>query len=233
LYARDPNLALCTPPAEKNRVPVTRVRASARRATRGHAQRIAVWDMDNVFPAIESMIATMNGAQAEFGFELADFSVPLDVWELDKKAGKTYLVAERLVRRLRGAPVELGVDLLACITRHWMCSADWKDRYGYVAPPGQAPILIFSVAGFPEMAPQGRDTDRVLANAMTAGLASSLGKAPLHEHGSRNCPLYFNTRRSFEHLTAPQQFDARCRALLKKNLGGKFAALEALLGLFR
>src|SRR6185295_7009675 len=76
LYARDPNLALCTPPVAKNRVPVTRVRASARRATRGHARRIAVWDMDNVFPALESMLATMNAAQAEFGFELADFSVP-------------------------------------------------------------------------------------------------------------------------------------------------------------
>jgi hypothetical protein len=83
------------------------------------------------------------------------------------------------------------------------------------------------------MAPQGRDTDRVRANAMTAGLASALGKAPLHERGDRSCPLHFNTSRSFEHLTAPQQFDARCRALLKKNLGDRFAALEALLGLFR
>ena len=75
--------------------------------------------MDNVFPALDRTLAQMNAAQKEFGFELVQLSVPLDVWDLQE--GKTmFLWAERLADRLRGTPVELEVDILACITRHWM-----------------------------------------------------------------------------------------------------------------
>ena len=89
------------------------------RATAAHTARVAVWDMDNVFPALDRTLARMNAAQKEFGFELVQLSVPLDVWDL--REGKTmFLRAERLADRLRGMPVELEVDVLACITRHPM-----------------------------------------------------------------------------------------------------------------
>jgi hypothetical protein len=232
LYARDPGKALCMPPTQPQPIPATRVTATSRRATRGHAKRIAVWDIDSVFPSIEKTLATMNLAQAEFGFELADLSLPLDVWQLGTAGDPAYLWAEKLVRRLRSAPVELGVDLLICITRHWMCSDDWYNIYSYTAGDDEGPIMIFSAAGFEDLAARGLQTDRVLANVAAGGLAEFFGDAPGHSRGDRNCPLHFNENRDFEHLAAHQKFDASCRRLLKKSLGSKLQAIQALLDAF-
>ena len=58
LYARDSSLVLCRPPAKRSFVPETRVRSDARRATAAHNVRVAVWDMDNVFPALDRTLAT-------------------------------------------------------------------------------------------------------------------------------------------------------------------------------
>lgn len=232
LYARDPNLGLCPEPAQRQRMPITRVRASVRRSTRAHSKRIAVWDMDNVFPALDSTLATMSTAQRSFGFRLAELSVPLDVWDLSSNGGTTYLWAERLEERLRGAPMELGVDLLACITRHWMRSDDWLNIYGFTAAKGEPPISILSVAGFDQLPVRGRETDRVIANLMTAALAEYFGDAQTHAKGNRRCPLHFNQQRSYAHLAERQRFDAGCRAQLRKQVGTELASLEILLNLF-
>jgi hypothetical protein len=230
LYARDSSLVLCRPPAKRSFVPETRVRPDSRRATAAHSVRIAVWDMDNIFPALDRTLAQMNGAQKEFGFELVQLSVPLDVWELQK--GKPmFLRAEHLADRLRGMPVELNVDILACITRHRMRDDEWEDVYGWW-PSNQEPrILIGSVAGFNQLAPEGRETDRVIVNAMVSGLAGFYGDLDGHPKGSKECPLYFNLERNFEHLIARQRFDKDCRRKLK-GLGAKLDALDALLNVF-
>jgi hypothetical protein len=68
LYARDPNATLCAPPKTPMREPTTGVRASARRSTVAHVARIAVWDMDNVFPALDKTLETMNRVQGVCGF---------------------------------------------------------------------------------------------------------------------------------------------------------------------
>lgn len=84
LYARDSGQALCRPPAKRSFVPETRVLPDARRATAAYSARVAVWDMDNVFPALDRTLAQMNAVQKEFGFELVRLSVPLDVWTCGK-----------------------------------------------------------------------------------------------------------------------------------------------------
>lgn len=230
LYARDSNLALCKPPAKRSFVPETRVRPDARRATAGHASRIAVWDMDNVFPALDRTLVQMNAAQKEFGFELVSLSVPLDVWDLQK--GKPMMLwAERLADRLRGIPVELDVDILACITRHPLRDDKQENIYGWW-PNNQEPrILIGSVAGFDQLAPEGRETDRVIANAMVSGLAGFYGDLDGHAKGSKECPLYFNLERNFDHLVARQRFDEGCRKKLRDR-DVNFDALDALLNVF-
>src|SRR6185503_6071934 len=83
LYARDANATICSAPKKAVRVTTTAVSASTRRSTLAHVSRIAVWDMDNVFPGLGQTLNAMNQAQNEFGFELADLSVPLGVWEFN------------------------------------------------------------------------------------------------------------------------------------------------------
>jgi hypothetical protein len=230
VYARDSSLVLCRPPATRSFVPETRVRPDARRATAGHTARVAVWDMDNVFPALDRTLARMNAAQKEFGFELVQLSVPFDVWDL--REGKTmFLWAERLADRLRGMPVELEVDILACITRHPMRDNEWENTYGWWPSKGEPPILIQSVAGFDQLAPEGPETDRVIANEMVSGLAGLHGNLEGHETGSKDCPMFFNRQRKFEHLASRKQFDKNCREKLKDR-GANLDALDALLNVF-
>lgn len=232
LYARDANATLCAPPKTSTRTPTAGVRASARRSTAAHVARIAVWDMDNVFPALEKTVEAMNRVQGVFGFELVDLSVPLGVWDLDAADGTPYLWAERLAGRLQRMPMELGVELLACVTRHWMRDDDWFNLYGWWPVGRQPPIVIYSVAGFEQMAPEGPDTDRALANALVAGLAGYYGDVGSHERGAKDCPLAFNESRDFKQVVGRQKFDAACRKKLKPKLGAKLGALEALLNTF-
>src|SRR6185436_3644642 len=63
LYARDPNLALCDKPDRATPVPATTVRATSRRAAIARPMRIAVWDIDDVFPKMDRTLERMNAAQ--------------------------------------------------------------------------------------------------------------------------------------------------------------------------
>jgi hypothetical protein len=202
----------------------------ARRATAGHNTRVAVWDMDNVFPALDRTLAQMNAAQKEFGFEIVRLSVPLDVWDL-RKGKPMFLQAERLADRLRGMSVELDVDVLACITRHPMRSDEEENIPGWWPNNRKPPILIGSVAGFDQLAPEGHQTDRVIANGMVSTLAGFYGDLDSHAKGSKECPLFFNGQRDFKHIAAQQRFDEDCRKKLK-GLGAKLEALDALLDVF-
>jgi hypothetical protein len=233
LYARDPGLRLCAPTAIPSIAPLTAARASRRRAAGRHESEVAVWDVDDVFPSLERTLAVMNQAQPVFGFDLVDLSVPLDAWDVNRREGTNFLWAEPFARRLQGKAAELGADVLACITRHWLRDDDWLYLYGWWPEDKTPPVMIFSVAGFDELAPEGLDTNRAIANAMVSGLAGFYGNVGTHASGAKNCPLAFNHARKIEHLVAPQQFDAGCRRRLKGRLGGKLTALEALLKAFR
>jgi hypothetical protein len=128
--------------------------------------------------------------------------------------------------------MELGVDVLACVTRHWMRDDEWFNLYGWWPGGRMPPIIIYSVAGFEQMAPEGPDTDRALANALVAGLAGFYGDVDSHQRGAKDCPLAFNESRDFEQVVGRQKFDADCRKKLKPKLGAKLGALEALLKTF-
>ena len=232
LYARDPNATLCEKPAVPMRTPTTSVRESARRMTFGRTVRVAVWDMDNVFPALDKTIEAMNRAQKVFGFELADLSVPLGVWDYEEEEGTAYLWAERLARRLQRMPMELGVDVLACLTRQWMRDDEWLNLYGWSPGGGTPPIIIYSVAGFEDLAAEGPDTNRALANALVSLLAGFFAEVGTHTRAPKNCPMAFDVNRVMEVIAGPQKFDAVCRRNLKSKLGAKFDALEALLKTF-
>jgi hypothetical protein len=232
LYAREPGMTLCTSSATPVIAPLAAARASRRRTIAKRESQIAVWDVDEVFPAIEKTLSAMNQAQSVFGFDLADMSVPLDVWDLDRKEDTHFLWAERIARRLQAKPAELGADILACVTRQDLRDDDWLYLYAWWPGHQKPPVVIFSVAGFNELPPEGPDTDRAIANAMVACLAGFYGNLDTHSRAPKDCPLAFNQARDFKHVVGPQKFDAKCRQLLKKPLGAKLAALEALLKTF-
>jgi hypothetical protein len=232
LYARNPNATLCTPPASKQRVPRTSVRSTARRATAAHKVRIGAWDMDNVFPRLDQTLQEMSRVQTYFGFELVDLSVPLGVWDLDSERGTPYLWAERLAHRLERVPLELGVEVLMCVTRHWMTDDETLNIYNWWPESGTPPILIFSVAGFDEIASEGTETNRAIANATVCGLAGFYGDMDSHTRRAKDCPMAYNEDREFKYVAGPLKFDATCRKILRPKLGAKLDALEALLKTF-
>lgn len=227
LYARDPGMTLTaprpTPPARSTEVARSRVMRS------GRPEQVAVWDVDSVFPSLDRTLTRFNDAQSVFGFDMADLTGPIDVWDVDKEEGVRFFWAEQVAHRLRNTAASLGADLLVCVTRHWLRDDDWLYLYAWWPGDKTPPVVLLSVAGFDQMEPEGPETDRVIANAMVACLAGFYGDTDTHKDGAKDCPLYFNKDRSFDHLTASQHFDAKCLRKLKGALGEKLDALQSLL----
>jgi hypothetical protein len=233
-YARDANVALCPAPAKRPNTPATTVRSSHRRAALAREIRVAVWDIDNVFPALERTLDRLNRAQNTFGFELVDMSPPLDVWDLEEVPGTPYLWAERLARRLRNKPVELGVDVLACVTRHWLRDDNWLNLYGWWPEDRKNPVVVFSAAGLAELQVEGPDTDRAITNVAVTTLAGFLGGLDAHSRGPKDCPMFSNDDREMEVIVSKQEFDPTCRKRLMQKLSkAQLVALEALLNAFQ
>jgi hypothetical protein len=234
VYARDPNMKLCEKPEMIDPVPATAVRRVSRRAVRGRPMRVAFWDIDNVFPGLEDTLKRMNDAQTVFGFELVALSAPIDAWDLENKAddGSPYLWANKIAERLKRTTDDLGVNILACITRQWMRDAKYLNIYGWWADHKETPVVMFSCAGLDDLAPEGEQTNQVLANIMVLLLAGYLSEMDTHGRGPKSCPMYRNSERDFAHMFGPQPFDKICRAELKKKIPKELPALETLLKTF-
>ena len=77
------------------------------------------------------------------------------MWYVDPDEAVDFLWADKLANRLKDKAAELGVDVLACVTSHWMCDDDTLYLYGWW-PPNQTPrVIAFSTAGFDEITPEG------------------------------------------------------------------------------
>jgi hypothetical protein len=230
LYARDADTVLCAPIADPIAVPSTSVRSADRRAVETRSRRVAVWDLDNVFPKLDTTIARMNAVQPTFGFELVDLSAPLDAWDLHGP-GNAHLMAERLARRIQSKTVELGVDLLTCVTRHPMEDRTGR-RFGWWPADRKPPVAVFSCASFPALEPEGVHTDRAIANTMVSALAGFFGELDPHERGRKDCPLTSNRAPRADQLVSRMKFDAKCRKQLAKTMGKELKDLEALMKAF-
>lgn len=234
LYARDANRTLCAKPAVPIRVPTVSVKATSRRAVKDHRLRIAVWDVDEVFPELERALQAMNAAQDVYGFAETRLSLPLDVWDLESEPGTPYLQADQLAMRLRSKPAELHVDLLLCLTRHWMRDDDWLNLYAWWRPGQSTKVAVLSCAGFDDLQPTGPETDRVIANNVVSVLAGFFGNLGSHAAGKQSCPLAFNESRDWKYVAGNLAFDERCRAKLRGlQRGAQLRAMEGLLKVFK
>ena len=234
VYARDPSMTLCVRPEAPTAAPAVAARAASRRQARGGRRRLAVWDIDNVFPALKDTLRHMTEAQSAFEFELVSLSAPLGIWDVDQKSpdGTPYLWAERLSERVAGATVDLGVHLLACITRHWMRDDETLNLYGWWPTEHKPPVVVLSCAGFDGLLAEGAQTDRALANLAVCALAGFVGGIGAHVRGPKDCPMWHNPNRLLTHITGPQRFDTACRAKLKKHHARELEAFDALLKAF-
>lgn len=234
VYARDPTQRLCQAAgADAKPAVAPQTTRRARRNTARHARRVAVWDVDHIFPDLESTLSRMSAAQTTFGFLPVDLSVPLGTWRLtgaDTGDGKaTYLNADQVARRLRNKVPELGVDFLACVTRHRLHSEAENEIYAWWDTAAR--VMLFSTKGYP-LPPSGPETDRAIANALVGALAAVLSDVDYHDKGDRHCPLYYNPDRLYERLVDRLEFDAGCRRQLRRAAAAELPALDTLLGLF-
>ena len=103
--------------------------------------------------------------------------------------------------------------------------------HGWWPSNREPPILIESVAGFDQLAPEGPETDRVIANGMVSSLAGFYGNLDSHAKGSKECPLFFN--RAAQLRTSRRPAAVR-QGLPEKTegLGANLDALDALLNVF-
>lgn len=231
VYARDPNMRLAFVPQGAVALAPAKPHARSRRTIASRPIEVAVWDIDNVFPSLKGTLERMTGAQEQFGFELVDLSAPIDAWDMETRAGDgtPYLWAEKLANRLSRMPLELNVNVLACVTRHWLRDDETLNIYGWWPGKEEAPILIFSVAGFDELPAEGPTTDRAIANALVSALSGYLAGIEAHSRGARTCPMWANDARELAHIVGQQKFDRGCRARIARAAADELPALEALL----
>lgn len=253
VYARDPDGSLCPDrrqPPDVLETPNTTRRA--RRSVEGHKWRVAVWDVNYVFPGINTTLDVMNAAQTRFGFQLVDTSAPVGTWQYNKAQGakenKIELNAYHAARKLRNKPAELGVDYFICITDKLIFQdaekapgvreskesgiyAWWKED----TDPPDLPENICMFATVGEDPHTGRSADRSIANAVVAMLVAMLSHVEVHGGSSaqkKACPLYEWVET--ESMANAQKFCFDCKAKLAGKTLPKddFEALDKLLRVF-
>lgn len=213
---------------------LTSVRSARRQAIQCRAVRFAAWNIDGSFPAIDQTLEKMNGIQSVFAFQLAALSKPIDAWDLENRVGDgtPYLPAEKLARRVKHLTVELRVNVLACITRSWLCDDEWLNLYGGWPSKREPPVIILSCAGVEDLPTADIETDRAVVNVALSGLTGLPAEMDSYDGGDPFCPMAFDQARDYSKLTGRQAFDTRCKAKLKKKFPTEIPALDAPLKTF-
>jgi hypothetical protein len=236
VYARDPEGRICVSrelTREAMRTPL--VASSARSATDQHEFRVAVWDVNHIFPNLENTVRRMNGAQARFGFEVVDLSIPLGAWQ-HPKGHRLQLNADIAARGLNNKRQELGVDFLFCIVDKPIMYADDHGKFNtdyncWWSDPGQENIVIFAAA-YERQPTQGPEADHLVGNAVVQGLTGILASTGTHARKAKHCPLYWNDELDMSLDVGSQRFDKTCERQLKKKIPKDLPALKALLSAF-
>ena len=237
VYARDPDGSLCERrPVKKDMLITPLVSGHARRAIELHTRRIALWDVNHVFPELDETVDQMNRAQPRFGFTVVDFSAPTGLWRREK-GSDLELNANETAARLRFKPQELGVDYLYCITDRLIAwsedGKDYENYYNWWGTKDDDNILIFST-DIPKLPVSGLAGRRVIANTLVQGLTGVLAKIEdTHERSPKDCPLYLDPEPATLLIAKPQHFDKTCTRRVRKKIDpADFDALQKLLRLF-
>ncbi|MBL8176645.1 MAG: CHAT domain-containing protein [Bryobacterales bacterium] len=231
VYARDPNDRLCPAGAKREMVPAV-TGAMTRRGGAKQARRVAIWDVDHDFPALDQTLRKLNAAQDRFAFELVELSSPIDAWHRNDD-GTVYFHAKRFSQRMRSRVSAMKVDYMILLTHHWMTDGETLNLLGWWDVDESSPMMALSFAGFEDrIAPSGPATERMLTNSFVAALCGAMTEWSTHEAGSKQCPFYYNGERDFDVVRGPARFDARCRKEMQKQIPADLPAFEKLMTLF-
>ena len=235
VYARDPEGRICMPrELTRDAMSTPLVSSSARSATDLHEFRVAVWDVNHIFPELENTVRRMNGAQRRFGFEVVDISIPLGAWQ-QVKGHRLQLNANIAARGLNNKRQELGVDFLFCIVdkpiTYQQNGKVFMDYNCWWSDPGQENIIIFAAA-YENQPTHGPGADHLVGNAVVQGLTGILADTGSHARKAKHCPLYWNDELDMSLDIGAQRFDKVCEKMLSKKIPKDLPALKALLSVF-
>ena len=229
VYARDPRMTLCEPPAVATPAPAA-ASACAPEPARGSAASGSVWrsgTSTTSFRRSKDTLRRMTEAQAAFGFELVDLSAPLDIWDLEHKApdGTPYLMPRSWPS---GWPAQPPSSASIC----WPAS----PATGCATTNAQPLRLVAHASASRRWwwcrSPASRSCWSK-ARKPTARLANMAGGGAgrLHRAGSRptskapkDCPMWHNPNRLLSHIVGaatfrrgvPQQAEETTRARTRR-----------------
>lgn len=238
LFARNPDAKLCSERAVSYEPPTISMASEVRAAPKKNVSTIAVWDVSDVVPDLETTLDRLNQAQDQFRFELVNLTAPYGTWKVASESGEAYLRAESVARRLRGVTENLGFDYVLCITDLRLGDRDFTDLYlwyGFDTEElSDSRVMIFSIAGFrPPLTTS--QLPAAFANVAVAGLVAALAKkGKFKEKGIPKDSIFsFNRERSVAVLTGRQYIDDANREEVRKYVTKEqFDALEAMLEVF-
>jgi hypothetical protein len=169
LFARDSRLTLCARAGSRAPYPTAAAAVGSRRGTGAAGRvRVAVLDVDAALPGLERALKRMNETQDALAYRVATTSLPLDVWEPGADGSGPWLRAAHAARRMRNKPAELGVDLLACLTRRRLRDDDGADVDGWYPTDPAARVRFCSLADMGETTLLGNAFDRALATVLAS-----------------------------------------------------------------
>jgi hypothetical protein len=242
LFTRAPALRLIVPRADAGSAATWDDALDASAAGRRTASsasapryRVGLWDASRALPALRELGERMNTAQDLVHFEVVDVAAPLDARRMRKMPGGeslAYLDADVARERMRGVPLQLGLDLLIGISARPMFGDNtWNifNRWGPDASGDDSPLALTSTFDF-DLAPSAPATDQFLINTTVALLAGHFAELASHSR-SKQCPLYYNNERKLELLTDRNRFDPGVRRQLQRKAPELLPALDTLLAL--
>lgn len=227
VYARNPSDVLCVPGAQPPLIEAARAsEISARRSASPRRYAIGLWDVNRVIPDLGQIADTLTNSQKLFGFQALSFSAPLGTWRREQNRGGTYLIAQKIVDRLKSKPAELGVDRLICITNLPLSDGKTLNLFAWDEDP-KCKISIFSTNGLLEQTnPPDTTVERMIANAV----GGFLGGLDSREPHSKSCPYFYNNEREIQSIAGRLSLCADCRKKLKD--AGLREAVESLLKVY-
>ncbi len=229
LFARDPSERICTPRERSTTLLEHKVeqQRTARRARGGERIRVALWDVQRVIPHLDQIAERLTDAQKAFEFEAVSIPAPLGTWRREAEGSKAFMKAEKVLKRIREKPTELGVDRLIAFTNLPMADSNTTDLYAWDDDPEEK-ISLFSTYNFlNELDPPRLSIERLVANA-AAGFLSSIAEGA-HDGGPKDCPMYFNDERNVQWVAGPLHF---CQPDQKRIKSSIRDAVNALLRVY-
>ena len=189
VYSRDPEGRLCEERAGGRLAALTpAAMRESRDAPAPHPYKIALWNVSRRDLDLNALVAAMNAAQNQLGFELRNFEIPIGGWQAHN--GVVCLLPEQIAEKVAGMNQTLGVDYVIGIADLPLAAPHdgelLLDFYNWWGEPEDQ--IGFVSTSFTEFGDDVESTNRYLVNCIVAQLAGKWLNADLSPKGARRLP---------------------------------------------